>query len=678
MSNSQVDRGASRPAADRPLLLGVLLVSIAYYAGSKLGFALTFQPNAISVLWPPNAILLGALLLAPRSTWWLFIAAALPAHFAAQFQSGVPLPMVLCWFVSNTSEALIGAITVRHFAGEPLRFDSLRNYVIFLAGAALLAPFVSSFIDAAFVEFNNWGAGSYWQNWRMRFVSNVTATLTITVAIVSWQGAVTSSFWTRQSAARVIEAMLLVASLLIVCLTVFKIPEARYANEPLLVYGSFPLLLWAAVRFGPTGTSASILLVAFLAIWAASHGFRPFGADNQFGSERSVQLFLIIVATSLMAIAVILREARTSAAAARSNEERLALAVEAARMQTWDWDLSTHRMTWSGTRVGGGGEVVQAATASEFLDLVHAEDRNMVSDAFEGALQNRTLLDVEFRVITPNLSQCWLLMRGNVHGDSTGKPARMAGISLNTTERKQIESQFRELREDLWHMNRVALLGELTGAMTHELNQPLTAILSNAEAGRYIVEKESPESPIVGDILHDIVLQGRRAAEVVRSLRTLLQKKQAEHRELDLNRIVRETLELERSALISRRVAAQLSLSPDVPRIVADQVQLQQVLLNLIMNACQAMAEHEAEGRRIILRTAREGDQACVSIQDNGPGIPDRIFERLFEPFFTTRAEGLGLGLAICQSIAVAHGGSLSASNSDGGGAMFELRLPIR
>ena len=254
----------------------------------------------------------------------------------------------------------------------------------------------------------------------------------------------------------------------------------------------------------------------------------------------------------------------------------------------------------------------------------------------------------------------------------------MFGISLNTTERKQIESQFRELREDLWHMNGAAVLGELTGAMAHELNQPLTAILSNAEAGRFIVEKESPELPIVRDILHDIVLQGRRAAEVIRSLRTLLQKRQAEHLELDLNKIVRETLELERSALISRRVVAQLSLSPDVPRIVADRVQLQQVLLNLIMNACQAMAEREVEGRHIILRTAREGDQVCVSIQDNGPGIPDGVLERLFEPFFTTRAEGLGLGLAICQSIAVAYGGSLSASNSDGGGAMFELRLPIR
>ncbi|MGH8167342.1 MAG: MASE1 domain-containing protein, partial [Woeseiaceae bacterium] len=387
---------------------------------------------------------------------------------------------------------------------------------------------------------------------------------------------------------------------------VFNIPEARYASEPLLVYGSFPLLLWAAVRFGPAGTSTSILLVAFLAIWAASHGLRPFGGEDQFSSARSVQLFLIVIAIPLMAIAIILREARTSAAAARSNEVRLALAVEAARMQTWDWDLPGDRMAWSTTRVAGGGQVMQAATASEFLGLVHPEDRNAVSGAFESAVEDSTPLDAEFRVINPDSSQSWLLMRGNVHADSAGKPARMVGISLNTTERKQIESQFRELREELAHMNRLAVLGELTGAMAHELNQPLTAILSNAEAGRFIVEKEPPELPIVRDILHDIVLQGRRAADVIRSLRTLLQKKQAEHRELDLNRIVRETLELERSALIARRVVAQLSLSADVPRIMADRVQLQQVLLNLIMNACQAMAEREVEGRHIILKTARE------------------------------------------------------------------------
>jgi signal transduction histidine kinase len=435
--------------------------------------------------------------------------------------------------------------------------------------------------------------------------------------------------------------------------------------------------LWAAVRFSPAGTSASILLVAFLAIWSASHGGGPFGYNIDAANAKVVQLFLFVVALPLMAIAIILRETRRSAEAARSNEDRLTLALDAAQMQMWDWDRDTDRMSWSVAKPGNHRRF-EASTIAEFMGLVHPDERAALWDAIDAAARSRSPFESEFRLTHPGSTvTSWLMMKGKVHSDTAGIPARMTGITLDTTEHKRIELQSRELRDELSHMNRVAVLGELTGALAHELNQPLTAVLSNAEAGRFIVDTDAPDLTIVREILRDIVMQSRRAADVIRSLRTLLQKETVELQPLNLNQLVRETMNLEKSTLIARKVVPILELSSEVPAVKADPVQLQQVLLNLIMNACQAMAKQDVERRRLVLRTTGESDVARVYIQDTGPGIPKEKLERVFEPFFTTKPEGLGLGLAICRSIAVAHGGSLRAANHADGGAIFELTLPV-
>lgn len=197
-----------------------LLVALAYYLGARIGFALTLQPHPISVLWPPNSILLAALLLTPMRFWWVILLAAFPAHLAAQLQSNVPPAMILCWFISNSCEALIGAGCVRYLIDHPVRFDRLRNIGIFCFFAALLAPFLSFFLDAAFVALNQWGQDSYWQVWRIRFTSNVLAAITLVPFIVTWS--VDGIGWLgRIRRARLLEALVLVLALLSVNTIVF-------------------------------------------------------------------------------------------------------------------------------------------------------------------------------------------------------------------------------------------------------------------------------------------------------------------------------------------------------------------------------------------------------------------------------------------------------------------------
>src|SRR2546429_3962194 len=207
------------PFDSRTVVTG-LLVFAAYYVGAKIGFALTFRPHPVSVLWPPNSILLAALLLTPVRVWWVILLTAFPAHLAAQLQSNVPPAMILCWFISNSCEALIGAGCVRYLIDRPVRFDRLGNVGIFVFFAAFLAPFLSSFVDAAFVALNQWGQDSYWQVWRVRFHSNVLATINLGPLIFTWS-ADGIGWLGKIRRARFVEAALLLVGLLSVNTIVF-------------------------------------------------------------------------------------------------------------------------------------------------------------------------------------------------------------------------------------------------------------------------------------------------------------------------------------------------------------------------------------------------------------------------------------------------------------------------
>src|SRR5690349_3957060 len=184
--NRGVQQAVFTPVVESGVIRAAVLVFIGYYLGARVGFALTFQPHPISVFWPPNSILLAALLLTPPRTWWFLLLAAFPAHLFAELQSQVPLTMVVCWFISNCGEAVIGAGLTRYLLRRPVRFGNLRSVAAFCLCAGFLGPFLSSFADAGLVALNHWGQATYLENWRSRFFSNSLTALTLAPAIVSW------------------------------------------------------------------------------------------------------------------------------------------------------------------------------------------------------------------------------------------------------------------------------------------------------------------------------------------------------------------------------------------------------------------------------------------------------------------------------------------------------------
>ncbi|WP_050032230.1 ATP-binding protein [Bradyrhizobium sp. LTSP857] len=226
---------------------------------------------------------------------------------------------------------------------------------------------------------------------------------------------------------------------------------------------------------------------------------------------------------------------------------------------------------------------------------------------------------------------------------------------------------------------RVSALGELSGAIAHEVNQPLTAILSNAQAAIYLLDQDPPNLAEVRDTLRDIVLEDNRAGEVVQRLRGLLKKGESRSERIDLNEMVDSTTTLLRSELIRRRVMVETDLAAGLPTVLGDSVQLQQVLLNLVVNAMDAMASTPVEQRRVNIRTSRTPDgDIAIRLKDQGPGIRPVDEKQVFTPFYTTKHHGLGLGLTICSTIIRKHGGTLNLRNDDAGGAVAEISLPAR
>jgi C4-dicarboxylate-specific signal transduction histidine kinase len=255
-------------------------------------------------------------------------------------------------------------------------------------------------------------------------------------------------------------------------------------------------------------------------------------------------------------------------------------------------------------------------------------------------------------------------------------PLLLLAVSLE--ERSKAELDAHEQRLQLTHLSRVAMLGELSGGIAHELNQPLTAILTNADAARRFLARDPSNLAPVRQSLDEIITADRRAADVIRRLRAMLKQGDVVRQPLDLNEVIREAIGLAQGDLTARKVRVVFSLATDLPSVVGDRVQLQQVLLNLVLNACDAMAATPATARQVIVATAADLPEGVrVSVSDFGPGVPADKVDRLFEPFFTSKPDGLGLGLTICRSIVTAHGGRLWLANNPDRGATFHFVLPV-
>ena len=241
---------------------------------------------------------------------------------------------------------------------------------------------------------------------------------------------------------------------------------------------------------------------------------------------------------------------------------------------------------------------------------------------------------------------------------------------------QQAEEHAARLREQMTHLSRMTTLAEVFGSIAHELNQPLSAILTNAQAGQRMLINGADVNEM-HEILNDIVSEDKRAGEVIHRLRQWLRKREGQQRSFNINELVNDVLKLLRSYLMKQQVTATTELAQDLPAVTGDSVELQQLLVNLVVNACDAMTSCDVAERRLVISTETVDEDVIVSVTDSGSGIPGESLERIFEPFVTTKEKGVGLGLVVCRSIIDGHGRKLWATNNRERGATFRFSLPV-
>jgi PAS domain S-box-containing protein len=367
--------------------------------------------------------------------------------------------------------------------------------------------------------------------------------------------------------------------------------------------------------------------------------------------------------------------------ALRRSEQSLAEAQRIAHLGNWDWNIVTNELSWSDEvyRIFGLKPREFGATYEAFLASVHLDDRDAVKKAVDESLADpQTPYSIEHRVVRSDGSERIVHERGEVTFDETGKPVRMIGTVHDITELKRAEIESYRARRELQRMERVSRMGELTASLAHELNQPLTAILSNARAALRFLQSDRLDLAELREILQDIANDDKRASDIIRGVRSMLKQEAMEQETIAINDMLRDMVSLFHSEAIIRNIELEMDLADPLPLVDVDRVQIQQVILNLIMNAAEIMSYSEPENRRIILKT-RPIDHGTVqvAVRDFGPGIAEKDLDHIFDPFFTTKRSGLGMGLSISRSIIEAHGGRIWVKNNPDKGVTFYFELPV-
>jgi PAS domain S-box-containing protein len=778
-----------------------LVVAVVYYLSARAGLALTFQPDDLAAFWPPAAILLVALLLTPPCRGWTVLLASLPPHVIAMVQVGrsgffSPTFGLITWLGAWTAVAAL-----RRAKGEPWRLARLQDFYLFtlcvvIGGSVVVASAATALQTLA------QGSAGFWATWRVWFPANALVHLTLSPALLSW---ITGGIgWLKSvSPRRYGEVCLLSMALLAVGLRAFGGESGGPDDLPLLPYAPIPLLLWAAVRFGPRGAASALSFIACISIWNAVHGRGPFTGQSPAENVLTLQLFLIGAAVSLLVLAVLIQERQRNEEALRASEARYRTIVEAQTELICRYRPDTVLTFVNEAYCRYFGRTRAELIGQSFLSLIPAEARQAALEHVRSLCEKPRLEPYEHPVLGADGKIRWQQWVDHVIVDDTSRIIELQAVGRDITERKQAEEALRraeakfravfeanfvplcfwhedgrileandaylrltgftraeleagqarwdvltlpeefyrteraatelaagkesstpyektyrlrdgrrvpvllagallagytdrgvayaidlsELKRaeaalqraqaELAHASRVMTMGELSASLAHELTQPLTAILSNAQAALRFLSSPSSDLDEVRAILADIVADDRRAGEVIQRLRGLLTRREPERLPLDLNEVIRDVVRLIHSEVVIKHVTVILDLGRDLPPVAGDRVQLGQVILNLLINGVEAMSAVTDRPRELLILSDRhEGRGVLAMVRDNGVGLDPQQAERIFDSFYTTKPKGMGLGLSISRSIIEAHGGRLWASPNTGYGATFQFTLP--
>jgi PAS domain S-box-containing protein len=364
--------------------------------------------------------------------------------------------------------------------------------------------------------------------------------------------------------------------------------------------------------------------------------------------------------------------------ALRQSEMYLAEAQRLSRTGSFGWRVASGELIWSEEtfRIFGYDKAPSIKHATVF-QRVHPDDRVRVEQTIDRASRDGKDFAHGYRLLMPDGSVKHVHATAHAVTDASGD-IEFVGAVTDVSSRKRAEAELHEAQANLAHVTRVTALGEFAASIAHEVNQPLAAVVTNAAACLRWLDREPANLKEARGAVQSIVKDGNRAGEVIQRVRALMNKTADQKAPLHIDDVVNEVIDLVQHELFNHRVALRLELAPALPPVLADRIQLQQVILNLVINGIEAMQPVKDRMRELVIRTWQdEASQVLVTVSDCGVGVAAENADRLFDAFFTTKSSGMGMGLSICRSIVTAHGGRLSASGNAGPGATFQFTLPL-
>ena len=396
--------------------------------------------------------------------------------------------------------------------------------------------------------------------------------------------------------------------------------------------------------------------------------------ERYWGAVLAGLVVIALQAGLIVALLIHRRKLRQTHVQLHQINRHVEIAASSAKLGLWSWDPGTG-LVWMTPYCRTMLDLLpdDKVDLDTFLRRLAGKNGQETKNAMESSVLQHTPFQAQFRRSDGSGRKHWLSAVGHTTRD--GPTTHLIGTLIDVSDRRRAEIDADDQRRQLIHLTRGAVLGEFSGSLAHELNQPLTAMLANSQAAQAMLDDEDPDIEEIKAILEDIVDDNKRAGDVITRLRSLVKREDIAFQDLDLNEVVDGVIELIHSDLIERRIELRTKLDRNLPLVRGDSIQIQQVLLNLVRNACDAMSA--SENRQLTLTTdGALKDGAGILVADTGKGVPLELQDKVFEPFITSKSHGLGLGLAISRTILKVHGGSIWCKQNPGGGAIFAFSLP--
>jgi len=638
-------------------------LAVGWWLCGALALALFPLGRDLATVWPASGLALGVLLVWGRGLWPGIALGSLALGIGA----GLTPLQALFYAVGSSLESWLGATLLMRFAGPRPGLGRLGEVLAFVGWGAIVSTAVGvitittllmmpvSTASAAARELEPWAV----------WLGHAIGVLLITPVMLTFANGRSPS----KLKERAWEALALAIVAVAVCATVFTNMSKAFTVNP-VPYMIFPLFFWAALRFGTREVSALLFTVGAAAVVATCLGNGPFAEGSPLQNLVSLYLFLAIAVIPTLLLAATLEERREAQAGLAESEAKYRLLVENQSELVLRLERDRSVAFASPACLEFFGRPAEEVKGQALDFAVHDDDREAMARGWAALFGTEGRCAMECRVMSRE-GWRWLAWSGQLEpaGDAAVVVAR------DVTARRRAEQQSRQHLEQLAHVSRVSSMDEMASAMAHEINQPLSAIATFTQACLRLLSRDPVDHGELAGAMRRVASEADRAGEIVRRIRRFVKNEPGQSVSVDLNFLVGEVIRLAQADARQSGVQLVALSQPGLPMLSADPIQVQQVLLNLVRNAIEALNTAGSARREVTIATASGPKAVEVTVTDSGPGVAD--IERAFEPFYSTKAEGMGIGLAISRSIIEAHGGRLTGQSSPGHGATFKFTLPL-